>query len=282
MIKEEKYHNLPLHYAAQYNLNLDACNAILSNAPNAAFELNGSGKLAIHIAAQYHSDPLFMNALIKAHPFSVGISDRRYKLPIDYALQYDASAQIIVLLLGVKKMRKKKKKDISNSNNGQLELSSPVITQHNDLFSSPPPKISVDEDADEEEDEEELEKIQHTVQTAHVRGHGGDEETLLQFGKGAVNAHGNILFDGNDEAHGERIAVASVTLGSGGVKGAVQALQLQLKEQHQRIQQQEKVIKQLKKDIDDKDDKILTLQEELKFAHERIERTNLKLHSHHT
>lgn len=161
-------------------------------------------------------------------------------------------------------------------------MSSPVITQHNDLFASPPPKISVDEDADDDEDDEELEKIQHTVQTAHVRGHGGDEETLLHFGKGAVNPHGNILFDGNDEAHGERIAVASVTLGSGGVKGAVQALQLQLKEQHQRIQQQEKVIKQLKNEIDVKDDKILHLQEELRFALERVERTNLKLQHHDT
>ena len=286
MIKEEKYHNLPLHYASQYNLNLEAANAILSNAPTAAFEINGAGKLPIHLAAQYHPEPLFMNALIKVHPFSVGISDRRKKLPIDYALEYEASAQIIVLLLGVKKMRKKKKKDlvqeIDSKNNMSMEISSPVITQHNDLFASPQPTLLIEEDADEDEDEEELEKIQHSVNTAHVRGHGGEEEALLHFGKGAVDPHGKIKFDGNDEAYGERIACASVTLGSGGVKGAVQALQLQLKEQNQRILQQEKVIKQLKKEIEDKDHKIEHIQEELKFAHERIERTNLKLHEHET
>lgn len=276
MIKEEKYHNLPLHYAAQYNLNLEAANAILSNAPQAAFEVNGAGKLCIHIAAQYHPDPLFMNALLKAHPFAVGISDRRYKLPIDYALQYDASAQIIVLLLGVKKMKKKKSK-VAAVSNTTPEISSPIITQHNDLLSSPPPKITVDDDADEDEDEEELEKIEHIVKTATVRGHGGEEEVILKFGKGAVDHHGKIKFDGNDEAHGERIAVASVTLGSGGVKGAVQALQLQIKEQHHRIQQQEKVIKQLKNEIETKDMKMHHLEEELIFFKERIERTNLKL-----
>lgn len=283
MIKEEKYHNLPLHYASQYNLNLEAANAILSNAPTAAFELNGAGKLPIHLAAQYHPDPLFMNALIKVHPFSVGISDRRKKLPIDYALEYEASAQIIVQLLGVKKMRKKKKNHLlTDDSKNNMEISSPIITQHNDLLSSPQPTLVVEEDADDDEDEEELEKIHHSVSIAHVRGHGGEEETLLHFGKGGVDPHGKIKFDGNDEAYGERIACASVTLGSGGVKGAVQALQLQLKEQNQRILQQEKVIKQLKKEIEDKDHKIDHLQEELRFAHERIERTNLKLHEHET
>ena len=276
MIKEKNYHNLPLHYAAQYNLNLEAANAILSNNVAAAFEVNGAGKLPIHIAAQYHSDPLFMNALIKAHPFAVGISDRRCRLPIDYALQYDASAQIIVLLLGVKKMKKKKSK-VAAVSNTTPKISSPIITQHNDLLSSPPPKIMLDDDADDDEDEEELEKIEHTVKTASVRGHGGEEEVLLKFGKGAVDHHGKIKFDGNDEAHGDRIAVATVTLGSGGVKGAVQALQLQIKEQQEKIIKQEKLIKQLKNEIETKDMKMHHLEEELNFAKERIERTNLKL-----
>lgn len=279
MIKEEKYHSLPLHYAAQYQLNLEAANAVLTNAPLAAFEVNGAGKLPIHIAAQYHPNPLFMNALIKAHPFSVGISDRRHKLPIDYALQYDASAQIINLLLGVKKMRKKKLKAIERLTNN-IEMSSPIVTQHNDLFSSPPPKIEIDDDADDDEDKEELEKIHHSVQTATLRGHGGDEEVFLHFGKGAVD-DGKIIFDGNDEAHGDKIAVSSVTLSSGGVKGAIQALHLQIQEGLLRAHSQDKVIKQLKNEIDSKDKKIMLLEDELKFMMERVDRTNMKLNINH-
>lgn len=244
----------------------------------------------------------FMKSLLKFHPFSTGIVDKRNLLPIDYALEYGASSEIVSLLFGINKFSKRNTKTL-------LTPSSPLPSMNESNVSSPTP-YNIDyslspikqldncknftpikdqcttlqskqiQDTFDESDDEEFEYINRIIASSKVQGKDVDEEVILPFGKGGVQ-NGKILIN----KIGENIAVKTIMLGNGGIANKMKNLMKQLGiqgEELNSLRENEKVLNDKillrdnaifsnKRDLLYKDERIISLKKQIKKLEKELE-----------
>ena len=104
-MQDSRFENLPLHFAVQYTRGKDAdmrpVMCILTAYPAAVFVANKHGHWPIHLAARNQCPLALLDALLKICPHSLGQEDRSQLLPVDHALRFRASSEVISRLLGV-------------------------------------------------------------------------------------------------------------------------------------------------------------------------------------
>jgi ankyrin repeat protein len=99
-VPECKYQNLPLHYAVQYSMDPEATLTVLRAYPEAASKPNIAGRMPMFLAARYHAHLSVVDALIIVAPSVLSMRDQAGKVPLDYSLEYGASADVIARILG--------------------------------------------------------------------------------------------------------------------------------------------------------------------------------------
>jgi hypothetical protein len=247
-----------------------------------------------------------MKSLLKYHPFSTGIVDKRDLLPIDYALEYGASSEIVSLLFGINKFSKRNTKTLPtpssplpnvNELNISSQISSPITNL--DYSNSPIKQLEncrkfspikdqcktqqskqVQETIDESDDEE-FEYINRVITSSKVEGKDADEKVILPFGKGGVQ-NGKIIINGKI---GEEISVKTIMLGNGGIANKMKSLMKQLGiqgEELNSLRENEKILNDKiilrdnaifsnKRDLLYKDEKILSLKKQIKKIEKLLE-----------
>lgn len=100
--KDLKNNKLPLQYLVEEKvIDADCLFTLLNLYPQAAGIKDDSGKLPLHhvSGATALQSIEIVQALIDAYPSGAGVADHNFKLPVAYAIQEDASQDILSILL---------------------------------------------------------------------------------------------------------------------------------------------------------------------------------------